>query len=231
MVGKGTGEPVPSASVGGRSATVSIDRGANEGYRSSIRSGAPGRVAPVSEPQDALVVTVLATEDLTAAQRASVIDVCIDAHDSIEFEHLFSFIPSGGRHFLAYRGRELVSHAVVTTRWVQPEGHQVMRTAFVDAVATLPACQGRGYATATLSRLAAEIGDYEIGCLQTDRVAFYEGRGWELWRGSLAGRGDDGLIPTPQQRGVMVLRLPWTPSVDLANELTIECQPGRIWGS
>ena len=185
----------------------------------------------MGDPEDNVIVTVLATENLTAAQRSSVIDVCSEAHESDEFKHLFSFIPSGGRHFLAYRGPELVSHAVVTTRWVQPEGHDAMRTAFVDAVATLPRFQGQGYASATLGRLAVEVSDYEIGCLQTDRVEFYERRGWELWRGSLAGRGEGGLIPTPQQRGVMVLRLPWTPSVDLATELTIECQPDRIWGS
>ena len=184
----------------------------------------------MSEPDDAVVVTVLNTEALTAAQRSAVIDVCITAHDKEEYEHLFKQIPSGGRHFLAYRGEELVSHAVVTTRWAQPEGHQALRTAFVDAVSTLPMYQGRGYGSATMSRLASEVGDYEIGCLQTDQeVAFYERLGWELWLGSLAGRGDDGLVPTPQQRGVMVLRLPRTPPIDLAAPLTIECQPGRVW--
>jgi aminoglycoside 2'-N-acetyltransferase I len=184
----------------------------------------------MSDEEDAVIVSVLTTEALTAAQRTSVIDVCITAHDKEEYEHLFSQIPSGGRHFLAYRGEELVSHAVVTTRWAQPEGRQALRTAFVDAVSTLPTYQGRGYGSATMSRLASEIGDYEIGCLQTDHeVAFYERLGWELWLGPLAGRNDEGLIPTPQQRGVMVLRLPRTPPIDVVTRLTIECQPDRIW--
>ena len=34
-----------------------------------------------------------------------------------------------------------------------------------------------------MRRLAAEIGDYEIACLQTDRPEFYEPLGWEVWRG------------------------------------------------
>ena len=38
-----------------------------------------------------------------------------------------------------------------------------------------------------MRRLTAEIGDYEIGCLQTDRVGFYDRLGWELWQGPLAG--------------------------------------------
>lgn len=178
-----------------------------------------------------VTVAVIATEALTPAQRESIIAVCIAAHDEEEFQKLFTYIPSGGRHFLVWRGDELVSHAVVTTRWAQPAGHTALRTAYVDAVSTLPDCQGQGFGSAAMRRLAAEIDDYEIGCLQTDRVQFYTRLGWELWRGALAGRGDNGsLIPTPEQHGVMVLRLPRTPTtVDLATQLTIECQPSRIW--
>jgi aminoglycoside 2'-N-acetyltransferase I len=178
---------------------------------------------------DRVLVTVLSTEDLTAEQRCSIAEVCIAAHNNAAFANLFNYIKSGGRHFLAYRRRELASHAVVTTRWVQPEGLTVLKTAFVDAVSTLPAYQGLGYASAVMRRLAAEIDDYTIGCLQTDLPAFYERLGWEVWRGSLAGRSEHGLIPTPQQRGVMVLRLPQTPPLDLERQLTIECQSDRIW--
>lgn len=175
------------------------------------------------------VVETVPTEELTAAQRAAVIDVCVAAHDNVEFRNLFTFIPSGGRHFLAYDGDDLVSHAVVTTRWAQPEGQRELRTAYVDAVSTLPAYQGRGYASATMRRLAAKIDDYEIACLETERMGFYERLGWEVWRGPLAGRSDTGFVPTPEQRGIMVLRLPRTPRLDLDAGLTIECQTERIW--
>ena len=170
------------------------------------------------------------TEDLTAAERAAVIDVCVAAHDNEEFRKLFSvYIPSGGRHFLAYADDEIVSHAVVTTRWAQPEGHEPLRTAFVDAVSTHPAHQGRGYSSAALRALADGVSDYEMGCLQTDIAPFYERLGWELWRGPLAGRDDAGFVPTPDQRGVMILRVPKTPLLDLDALLTIEQQPHRIW--
>src|SRR5262249_46538909 len=104
---------------------------------------------------DRVLVTVLSTEDLTAEQRCSIAEVCIAAHNNAAFANLFNYIKSGGRHFLAYRGRELASHAVVTTRWVQPEGLTVLKTAFVDAVSTLPAYQGLGYPSAVMRRLAA----------------------------------------------------------------------------
>ena len=180
--------------------------------------------------EEAVTVVILTTEELTAAQRAAVIEVCIAAHDQEGFQNLFTtFIPSGGRHCLAYRGDELVSHAVVTTRWLQPEGQRELKTAYVDAVATLPAHQGRGHGSTVMDRLAAAIDDYEIACLQTDETGFYKRLGWEVWRGALAGRSDNGLIPTPEQRGVMVLRLALTPPLDLDTQLTIECQPERIW--
>jgi aminoglycoside 2'-N-acetyltransferase I len=175
-------------------------------------------------------VAVINTEDLSDTQRSAVIDVCVAAHNNDEFRKMFiRYIPTGGRHFLAYRDGEVVSHAVVTTRWAQPGDHPPLRTAYVDAVSTAPAHQGKGYGSATMTRLAAEIDDYEIACLQTDRPRFYQPLGWEIWRGPLAGRNEQGLIPTPEQRGVMVLRLAHTPPVDVRMPLTIECQPDRIW--
>jgi aminoglycoside 2'-N-acetyltransferase I len=173
-------------------------------------------------------VTILSTDDLTASQRESVIDVCVAAHDNEEFRNLFTFVPSGGRHFLGYRGPKLVSHAVVTTRWLEVDGPPPLRTAFVDAVSTVPELQGQGCGTTLMRALAAGIPDFDIGCLQTDRAGFYERLGWELWRGALAGRGPNGLIPTPDQRGVMVLPLARTPPLDLAGLLTIEVQPARL---
>ena len=122
-----------------------------------------------------------------------------------------------------------MSHAVVTTRGVQPAGGAVLRTAFVDAVSTLPVYQGRGWGSAVMRRLADAVDDYEIGCLQTDIPGFYERLGWQLWRGPLAGRGEHGVIATPEQRGVMVLGLARTPALDLDELLTIEVQPHRIW--
>jgi aminoglycoside 2'-N-acetyltransferase I len=117
---------------------------------------------------------------------------------------------------------------VVTTRWLQPAGLPLLKTAFVDAVATAPAHQGQGYGSVVMQHLAQNIDDYEIACLQSDIPAFYSRLGWELWRGPLAGRGEEGLIPTPTQKGVMILRLRRTPPLDLESLLTIEVG-GRIW--
>lgn len=173
-------------------------------------------------------VTHLRTEDLDAAARTAIIELCIAAHQEEDFKNLFSYIPSGGRHFLAYHETQLVSHAVVTTRWLQSAGQPLLKTAYVDAVSTLPAYQGQGYGSAVMQHLAHNIADYDIACLETERVSFYERLGWELWRGPLAGRKGTELIPTPDQTGIMILRLAHTPTLDLDRLLTIEVE-GRIW--
>src|SRR5688572_10180702 len=103
-----------------------------------------------------IIVISVRTENLNAATRGSIIQVCIEAHQEEDFKHLFSYIPSGGLHFLAYRETELVSHAVVTTRWLQPEGQPLLRTAYVDAVATLPTYHRQGYGSAVMRQLARE---------------------------------------------------------------------------
>jgi aminoglycoside 2'-N-acetyltransferase I len=169
------------------------------------------------------------TEELDADTRAEIIRLCVAAHQEPDFERLFTYIPSGGRHFMAYRDGELLSHAVVTTRWLHVEGQGRLRTAYVDAVATLPAYQRRGYGTAVLQLLARSVDDYDVGGLQSDRPEFYERLGWELWRGRLAVQSQEGTIPTPDQRGIMILRLPGTPALDLDGELTVESDGGRLW--
>jgi aminoglycoside 2'-N-acetyltransferase I len=162
--------------------------------------------------------------------RAAIIQVCVAAHQHDDFKNLFTYIGSGGLHFLAFHDEELVSHALVTTRWLQPQGLPLLKTAYVDAVASLPTYQGQGYASAVMRRLANDIdSEYVIACLETDKMGFYERLGWQAWRGPLAGRGEQGLVPTPEQRGIMILHLSQTPSLDLDSLLTIECQTGRIW--
>ena len=175
------------------------------------------------------LVAFARTEDLDATTRAAIIQVCIAAHQEEDFQHLFAYIAGGGRHFLAYRDETVVSHAVVTTRWLQPAELPILKTAYIDAVSTLPVYQGRGYGSAVMRCLAQNIDDYEIAGLETDRPSFYTRLGWEVWRGPLAGRSEQGLMPTPEQKGIMILRLARTPALNLDDALTIECQAGRIW--
>jgi len=49
-----------------------------------------------------------------------------------------------------------------------------------------------------------------------------------VWRGPLAGRKGTELIPTPDQKGIMILRLTHTPPLDMLGSLTVQYD-GRIW--
>jgi aminoglycoside 2'-N-acetyltransferase I len=178
---------------------------------------------------ESILIMSARTEDLNAETRAAIIHVCRTAHQNDDFIRLFSYIPSGGIHVLAYREQELVGHAVATTRWLQPEGLPLLRTAYVDAVATLPAYQGQGIGSTLMRHLATVIADFELACLETDeRASFYARLGWEVWRGPLAGRRATELLPTPDEQGVMILRLPRTPPLDIEKSLVVEYD-GRIW--
>jgi aminoglycoside 2'-N-acetyltransferase I len=187
------------------------------------------RTKLAATPAVPITVTCERTEDLDAATRAAIVDLCVRAHQEDDFRNLFAYIPGGGLHFLACQDGQVISHAVVTTRWLQPDGHRLMKTAYVDAVATLPAWQGQGYGSAVMRFLARNLAGYSIACLETERPSFFGRFGWEPWRGALAGRDANGLIPTPEQRGVMILRLPQTPALDLDSALVIESQPNRVW--
>jgi aminoglycoside 2'-N-acetyltransferase I len=179
---------------------------------------------------ESFLVTSTQTEDLNKETRKAIVDLCVEAHQEEDFRNLFSYVSSGAWHFLGYHSEVLTCHAMVTTRWLQPGGFSPLKTAYIDAVSTLPRYQGYGYGSVLMRRLAEEIDqEYSLACLETDREGFYERLGWETWRGPLAGRSEQGLVPTPDQHGIMVLRLSKTPQLDLNSLLTIECQPGRIW--
>jgi aminoglycoside 2'-N-acetyltransferase I len=176
-----------------------------------------------------LDIRIRRTRQLDAAMRAAIVELCTEAHGK-DFSRLFFYLPTDGLHFIAYRDDQIVSHAVITTRWVQPERLPILRTAYVEAVATLPGYQRRGYGSAVMRELTIHVGEYNIACLAADRVTFFEQLGWQRWRGSRAGRAPDGsLIPTPAEQNIMILRLANTPPLDLDRLLTIEAQAGRIW--
>src|SRR5713101_156536 len=93
------------------------------------------------------------TGDLDEATRATIVHVCIAAHANTEFQQLFALLPADGLHVLGYAQAQLVSHAVATTRWLQPEGLALLKTAYVDAVSTAPAFQGQGFGSAVMRHL------------------------------------------------------------------------------
>lgn len=163
---------------------------------------------------------------LAADERAAIVDLCSLAYEEDFAPHL-ALMPDIVHVLGRDRGR-LVSHAGWVTRWLQPEGMAPLRTAYVEAVATLPEAQGRGHASAILAALPPLFGDFDIAALSPSESGFYARLGWQLWRGPLLVREGGGLVPTPEEE-IMVLRLPRTPPLDLRLPASIEWRPGEVW--
>lgn len=171
-------------------------------------------------------LVVVAAHDLGDDVRAEIIALCTEAYEE-DFTRLFQLLP-GSTHVLAYLDGQLVSHAGWVTRWLQPEGFHPLRTAYVEAVATRPSYQRRGFGSLVMRRVAKEIGDYPLGALSPSDPAFYERLGWQLWRGPTAIRTSQGLVPTPDEQ-VMIYRTKWTPPIDANTLLTAEWREGELW--
>ena len=80
-----------------------------------------------------------------------------------------------------------------------------------------------------MKRVADEIQDFDLSALSPFSVAYYERLGWQLWRGPLFLRTDSGLIRTPRDGDVMILRLPRTPNLDVNAPLSVERREGELW--
>lgn len=133
-----------------------------------------------------------------------------------------------GAHLLGARDGRLVSHLMWVTRWLQPGNGSLLKTAYVEMVATAPDAQRRGYATALLQRFPALVDDYDVAALSPATEDLYARLGWRFWRGPLYTRRDTESLPTPDER-VMVLPLKRTPPLDLDLPLSVEWRPGEVW--
>jgi aminoglycoside 2'-N-acetyltransferase I len=133
-------------------------------------------------------------------------------------------------HVVAIDDGIVVSHALWITRWLAPAGRPPLRTAYVEAVATDPARQRRGFASAILRRLVREVAGFELAALSPsdDGQLLYTRLGWETWTGPLSIRHGPTLIDTPDE-SIMVHRLPVTPPLRLSDALSAEWRPGEVW--
>lgn len=177
--------------------------------------------------QEKLTFQISKATELPPNDRQALIDLCTAAYEET-FDHLFDSLPNS-THIIARLENEIVSHAAWVTRWLQPDGLPELRTAYIEAVATLPRYQGQGYGSAVMRNLVPLINDYELGALSPSYSAFYARLGWELWQGSLFIRTAEGLEASPADEEVMILRLPQTPALDLHAGLSAEWRIGELW--
>lgn len=174
-----------------------------------------------------LSIEVVGSDAISASVMHVVCDLCTEAYGE-DFSAYLEFL-SSGVHVVGRLEGEVVSHAMWVTRVLEADDRLTLRTAYIEAVATKPSQQRRGFASEILGRLAAEILDYDLGALSPSDPSFYARLGWEPWRGPLFIRTDEGLQGTPDE-SVMIRRLPRTPAdLDLTASLSAEWRQGELW--
>jgi aminoglycoside 2'-N-acetyltransferase I len=136
----------------------------------------------------------------------------------------------GGIHFLAREASTVIAHAAVVERRLEIGEHSV-RAGYVEAVATIPGRQSQGLGTAIMQAVRLHIQrSYEIGALSTSAHRFYERLGWERWQGPTFVRADPGLVRTEDEDdGIMVLKTPTAPPLQVGDVITCEWRPGDVW--
>jgi len=174
----------------------------------------------------ALTIQRIATADVPPTTRTALLALC-DAAYREPIEPYLEAI-GHGEHLLGMQGGVLVSHLMWVTRWLQPDGMPPLKTAYVELVATAPDAQDRGYATQLLEAFPNLVRDHAVAALSPATDGLYSRLGWRYWRGPLAVRHEDGLVPTPDDR-IMILHLPRTPEMDDTRTLSVEWRSGEVW--
>lgn len=174
------------------------------------------------------------TDELTEAEIARLRALMIDAFANDEhggfadddWEHAL-----GGMHFVVEVDGLIVTHASVVERTLRVAGRQ-LRTGYVEAVATDPAHQGRGYGSEVMRAVGAylEEAGFELGALGSGSQPFYQRLGWQVWRGPSSVRVGDREEPTADEDGyIMFLRTAASPTLDADAPISCEWRPGDVW--
>ena len=171
-----------------------------------------------------------ATEELSTQELAAIRRLMDDAFDG-DFEDEDLDHALGGRHWLIEDGVRIVAHASVVERAIDVDRVR-LRTGYVEAVGVAPDRQRSGLGTRVMEPATGYIRDgFELGCLGTGEWPFYERLGWERWQGPSFVRLGDGTLERSgdDDDGIMILRTPSTPPLDLRAPISCGWRPGDSW--
>ena len=136
----------------------------------------------------------------------------------------------GGVHVWVSAADGVISQGSLVARTLRCAGH-AMQVGYVEAVATAAAHRRQGHGAAVMRRIGALLSErYELGALSTGTPAFYQTLGWERWRGATFVDGPSGMERTPDDDGgIMILRTPRSPRLDLDGDIVADWRPGDVW--
>lgn len=178
--------------------------------------------------KEKLDIQVKSNKDLTQAEYAEIIALCSQAfkRDYTPYMEMFQ----NPAHILGRYKNKLVSCVLWITRWLQIDQSPLLRTAYIEGLATDLEHRGKGFASQVMRRAVSEVQDFDFAALSTGSNGFYARLGWRIWEGPLFVRKEQGLIVIPEEQGcVMVLSLPKTPPFNIQDSLSIEWREIEPW--
>ncbi len=174
-----------------------------------------------------LLVETARTFSLSPELRKEITTTCNAAFGQ-DFGALFSLLPPDGLHFLGRLEGKLVTHLVVTDRSLRFGPGRWLRTAYLDAVATLPDCRAKGHAGVLLDRAAALCGtSHDLLALSAGRETLYRRHGFATWRGPLFLENEDASGASevhPEE--LLMLRAAGEALPEAGTSLTANWRPG-----
>jgi aminoglycoside 2'-N-acetyltransferase I len=176
-------------------------------------------------------VRLVATDALTPAELQAIRELCDAAWPAGHFGDDDWHHALGGTHAVCEEEGEIVAHGSVVPRTLRAGGVDVA-TGYVEAVATLPVRQRRGFGSAVMRALTGHIdATCPLGALCTGvGPTFYERLGWRLWNGPTSVLVDGVSRRTPDEDGTVMVRLtPSSPPLDRSQPISCDWRPGDVW--
>lgn len=138
----------------------------------------------------------------------------------------------GGLHAIARDRSTIIGHAALVQRHLLHRGRG-LRAGYVEAVAVHADHRREGVGDQLLNAVeAATTRAYDLGVLSATEIGlpFYESRHWQPWRGRLRAFTPDGVVPTPDDEGsVLVFGVADSDGIDLDASLTCDFRDGDLW--
>ncbi len=136
----------------------------------------------------------------------------------------------GGAHIAVRDSGILVSHAAVVPRLLYV-GDVVYSCGYVEAVATLPKMQRRGFASLAMREVNKLIeSKYAIGALSSSTKDYYRKFGWEDWQGpSYIRTPDEWIRSESEDNGIMILNFEPHSDLDLYARIACDVRSGDSW--
>jgi aminoglycoside 2'-N-acetyltransferase I len=174
-------------------------------------------------PLDEAATCTLGPAQLTALR--AFLDTAFDDFTDDDWAHAL-----GGVHVWLDGPDGVLNHAAVIERTLVCAG-QTLLVGYVEAAATAAPHRRQGHGASVMRRIGDLIRErYPLGVLATGVHAFDDGLGWERWRGATFVAGPGGVEPSPDEDGgIMILRTPLTPALDLDGEMVADWRQGDAW--